>query len=102
MDDIPNSASCPVPESTEKRIMRPIVTVSRGTFSSCPDAMREALPVVGEDSWQNAPTVWDSCGHPVQCLKLTESNRQNCNLAWLSKRDNDEGMRIVILWGATR
>ncbi|MFL5758504.1 MAG: hypothetical protein ACJ789_02130 [Thermomicrobiales bacterium] len=49
-DDIPIAASGPVPESTAERINRPIVTAGRRTSSYCPDTMREALPVVGEDS----------------------------------------------------
>ncbi|MEA2524504.1 MAG: hypothetical protein QOF73_1731 [Thermomicrobiales bacterium] len=102
VDDIPDSATCPVPESAAERTNRPIVTAGRGTSSSCPDTMREALPVVGEDCRQNAPTVCDSHGHPVRCLKLTDRNRLKCNPAWLPRRDDDEGMSIVIIWGATR
>lgn len=57
MDGIPNGTRCPVPESTAERPNRPIVTAGRGRPSSCPDTVREALPVVGGDARPTAQAV---------------------------------------------
>ena len=70
--------------------------------ASCPDTMREALPVVGGDARQNAPRVCDAHGHAVQGPKLTDGDGLNCDPAWLSRRDDDEGMSLVMIRGATR
>jgi hypothetical protein len=84
------------PAQETYELLRPIVLFGQ------PPAVRARETGVPERTLRRKAARFDAHGHPVQCPKLTDGDGLNCDPASRSRRDDDAGMSLVMIWGATR